>query len=174
LTQTHPIIIKIDNNNSIIPTRVNNNFKKKENILFAFPSINSAVIPLGIRKVELVQYLNLKNYSLYSPILQKNLFVIDPNLPLLESKPKYYEPKNTFSQISEIDLFSLDKRKVYAYHLDKKNIFDTYSTPDEAALILDGKKDSKYISKYINLERPVVVSSEKIALYFVMHPDCKI
>jgi hypothetical protein len=56
------------------------NFFNKEPVLFSFSSINSAVVALGISRVVLVRYLsplprrggaNLKNYSLYSPILQK-------------------------------------------------------------------------------------------------------
>jgi len=41
----------------------------------------------------------------------------------------------------------------------------------QAAKNLDGKSDSRYISRYINLERPVIVGQEKTPVYFVMNPD---
>ena len=43
----------------------------------------------------------------------------------------------------------------------------------QAAMSLDGKSDSRYISRYINLERPVAVGQDKTPVYFVMNPDWK-
>lgn len=53
----------------------------------------------------------------------------------------------------------------------KKTIFGIYSSPGEAASILDNKKDSRYISRYINLERTVKVGPAITELYFVLNPE---
>lgn len=43
----------------------------------------------------------------------------------------------------------------------------------QAAKILDNKSDSRYISRYVNLERPVAVGQDRTHVYFVMNPDWK-
>lgn len=54
---------------------------------------------------------------------------------------------------------------------DKITVFSTYHSAPEAAKLLDDKKESKYIGRYINKEK-LVKASDKL-LYFVMHPDYK-
>lgn len=43
----------------------------------------------------------------------------------------------------------------------------------QAAKSLDGKSDSRYIGRYINLERPVAVGQDRTPVYFVMNPEWK-
>ena len=43
----------------------------------------------------------------------------------------------------------------------------------QAARSLDGKSDSRYISRYVNLERLVLAGSDKEPVYFVMNPEWK-
>ena len=56
---------------------------------------------------------------------------------------------------------------------DPINYYGVFKNPAEAALILDNKSEYKYISRYINLERMVEVTSNKDLVYFVMNPDWK-
>lgn len=81
--------------------------------------------------------------------------------------------KTSYESISDIDLYSLESGKLYAYLKDKITILGTYKSPNETAYLLDGKKNSKYISRYINLEHLVIVSPDRIPIYFTMHPDWK-
>jgi hypothetical protein len=57
--------------------------------------------------------------------------------------------------------------------LDKTTLLGTFKSPNEVAFLLDGKKDSKYISRYFNLKRSVIISPDSIPVYFTMHPDWK-
>lgn len=75
--------------------------------------------------------------------------------------------------ITGLDLYGLEKGKLFALFLDKKTIFGVYDNPSQAARSIDGRSDSKYISRYINLERPVSVGPSKEPIYFVMNPDWK-
>lgn len=145
---------------------------KDNDVTMSFNSINSAVIGLGIPITSLKRYINYMNYSTYSPILDKEVFIINNKYPLLEGKPKLNH-RNKFEIIKDIDLSKLESGKLFAYLLDKQTILNTFKSPNEAAFILDGKKDSKYISRYINLERPVIIGPDRIPVYFVMHPDWK-
>lgn len=43
----------------------------------------------------------------------------------------------------------------------------------EAAKSLDVKSENKYIRRYINLERPVLVGPDREPVYFVMNPEWK-
>ena len=53
--------------------------------------------------------------------------------------------------ITGLDLYGLEKGKLFALFLDKKTIFGVYDNPSQAARSIDGRSDSKYISRYINL-----------------------
>lgn len=97
---------------------------------------------------------------------------MNKNKPLLQSLSVYKEYE-VHSSISNIDLYSFEKGKLFAILLDKKTIFGVYNNPNHAAKELDNKPYSKYISRYINLERPVKVGAERIQVYFIMNPDWK-
>jgi hypothetical protein len=51
-------------------------------------------------------------------------------------------------------------------------VLGTYKSPGEAAFILENKKDSRYISRYINLERTVTVGPNKFPV-FILNPSYK-
>jgi hypothetical protein len=141
-------------------------------ILMKFSSKNRAAISLGIPKTTFDRYLNLQNFTVYSPVLDMDIHLIDPSKPLSEDSPNY-SSIDKLVPITGIDLYSLTKGKLFAVLLDKKSFFGIYDNPSQAAKILDGKLDSRYISRYINLERPVAVGQEKVLVYFVMNPDWK-
>nr|UEK25968.1 hypothetical protein [Mutinus fleischeri] len=144
---------------------------KDKSFSISFSSTNAAVRTLGIPKTTLNRYVNYINISLKSPTLGKDIYIINNKKPLLEGKPDF--PKTSHESISDIDLYNLESGKLYAYLMDKITILGTYKSPNEAAYLLDGKKDSKYISRYINLEHPVIVSPDRIPVYFTMHPYWK-
>jgi hypothetical protein len=144
---------------------------KDKSFSISFSSTNAAARSLGIPKTTLNRYVNYTNFPLESPILGKEVYIINNKKPLLEGKPEY---KNiNHENISDIDLYRLEPGKLYAYLMDKTTLLGIFKSPNEAAFLLDGKKDSKYISRYINLERPVIVGLDRIPVYFTMHPDWK-
>jgi len=99
-----------------------------------------------------------------------DVYLIDPSEPLSEESPSFVTTDNVMA-ITGVDLHALKKGKLFALLLDKKSLFGVYDNPSQAAKSLDGKSDSRYISRYINLERPVAVGEDKTPVYFVMNPD---
>jgi hypothetical protein len=140
--------------------------------LMKFSSKNRAAVSLGIPKTTLERYINLTNFTIYSPVLEMDVYLIDPSKPLSEDSPSYTTTDGVMT-ITDVDLYALAKGKLFALLLDKKSIFGVYENPSQAAKILDGKSDSRYISRYINLERPVAVGQDKTPVYFVMNPSWK-
>lgn len=140
--------------------------------LMKFSSKNRAALSLGIPKTTLDRYINLKNFSIHSPVLDMDVFLIDPSKPLSEDSPSY-TTTDAVTVITGVDLHALAKGKLFALLLNKKSLFGIYDNPNQAAKILDGKSDSRYISRYVNLERAVVVGQDKTPVYFVMNPDWK-
>jgi len=138
--------------------------------LMKFSSKNRAAIALGIPNTTLDRYINLKNFTIYSPVLEMDVYLIDPSKPLSEDSPSYTTTDGVLT-ITGVDLYALLKGKLFALLLDKKSLFGVYDNPSQAAKSLDGKSDSRYISRYINLERPVVVGQDKTSVYFVMNPN---
>lgn len=138
--------------------------------LMKFSSKNRAAVSLGIPKTTLDRYINLKNFTIYSPVLEMDVYLIDPSKPLSEYSPSYTTTDGVMV-ITGVDLYALAKGKLFALLLDKKSLFGVYDNPSQAAMSLDGKSDSRYISRYINLERPVAVGEDKTPVYFVMNPD---
>lgn len=158
--------IQID---SSIPLRVEGSNRE---FSMVYSSKNRAAISLGIPKTTLDRYVNLQNHSVYSPVLDMNIFLIDPSKPLSQDLPKYY--KAELSPITDVDLYAFEKGKLFALCLDKKTVYGVYDSPTDAALSLDGKSESKYILRYINTERPVLVGSDQEPVFFVMNPEWKI
>lgn len=135
-----------------------------------FSSKNRAAVSLGIPKTTLDRYINLKNFTIYSPVLEMDVYLIDPSKPLSEDSPSYTTTDGVMT-ITGVDLYALAKGKLFALSLDKKSLFGIYDNPSKAAMSLDGRSDSRYISRYINLERPVAVGEDKTPVYFIMNPD---
>lgn len=63
-----------------IEIRVGDNTK----YLMKFSSKNRAAVSLGIPKTTLDRYINLKNFTRYSPVLDMDVYLIDPSKPLSE------------------------------------------------------------------------------------------
>ena len=146
--------------------------KDNTQFLMKFSSKNRAAVSLGIPKTTFDRYINLKNFTIYSPVLEMDVYLIDPSKPLSEDSPSYTTTDKVMA-ITGVDLYALAKGKLFALLLDKKSLFGVYDNPSQAAKTLDGKSDSRYISRYINLERPVVVGQDETPVYFVMNPDWK-
>lgn len=158
----------MDYNSKPIEVRAGDNTE----ILMKFTSKNRAAISLGIPKTTLDRYVNLKNFTVYSPVLDMDVYIIDPSKPLSEDSPSYTTTDKA-EVITGVDLHALEKGKLFALLLDKKSLFGVYDSPSQAAKSLDGKSDSRYISRYVNLERPVLVGPDRTPVYFVMNPDWK-
>jgi hypothetical protein len=137
-----------------------------------YSSKNRAAVSLGIPKTTFDRYINLKNYSVYSPVLDMDVYLIDSSNPMSLDSPKYCNTNSLFP-ITGVDLLALEKGKLIALCLDKKTVYGVYDNPSRAALSLDGKSECKYIRRYINLERPVKVGPEQEPVFFVMHPEWK-
>jgi hypothetical protein len=71
-------------------------------ILLVYPSKNRAAISLGIPNTTLARYINLENYSVFSPVLNMNVFLVDPSLPLSQDSPIYCHSE--LPLISDVDL----------------------------------------------------------------------
>lgn len=140
--------------------------------LMKFSSKNRAAVSLGIPKTTLDRYINLKNFTIYSPVLDMDVYLVDPSKPLSEDSPSYTTTDGVVD-ITGVDLYGLPKGKLFALLLDKKSVFGVYDNPSQAAKILDNKSDSRYISRYVNLERPVAVGQDRTHVYFVMNPEWK-
>ena len=78
-------------------------------------------------------------------------------------------------QITDFYLYSLPVGKIVALNSNKDpiNYYGVFKNAAEAALVLDNKREFKYISRYINLERTVEVTSKKDLVYFFMNPVYK-
>ena len=142
-------------------------------LIMEYSSKNSVAFALGIPKITFERHINLKNHSVYSSVLERDVFLIDSLKPLSENSPIYFNTEDIML-ITGIDLYKLEQGKLFALLLDKKTIFEIYDNPSKAAQILDDKSESRYISKYINLERLVLVGPDKEPVYFVMNPEWKV
>ncbi len=72
-----------------------------------FNSTNEAVKLLTIKRTTLIRYTNLIIHSVYSPALDKEVFIIDASKPRTENNPQYYNT-NHLEPIFGINLESLD------------------------------------------------------------------
>ncbi|GAA5135336.1 hypothetical protein GCM10023339_73180 [Alloalcanivorax gelatiniphagus] len=52
-----------------------------------YTSKNRAAVSLGIPKTTFDRYVNLKNHSVYSPVLDMDVFLIDKSQPLTGDVP---------------------------------------------------------------------------------------
>lgn len=159
-------VINTDSSIPLIVEASNREFRMK------YSSKNRAAVSLGIPKTTLDRFVNLENYPVYSPVLDMDVYLIDSSKPLSQNSPNH---RNSYllSPITDVDLSALEKGKLIALCLDKKTVYGVYDNTSRAAMILDGKSDSKYISRYINLERPVKVGPDQDPVYFVMNPEWK-
>lgn len=124
---------------------------------------------LGFSSTTLRRYINT-SILLFSPILDQKVKLIETKNPL-NTRKVVFSSNISIPIIVGLDLNSIENGKLVAYFKDKQNIYGIYNSPSEASLILDNKKDSKYISRYINKERTVRVGPDKTQVYFVMNPS---
>lgn len=73
-------IIKSDSSKSIL-------VKGGDNTILNFASRNRAAIALGISKTTFDRYINLTGYPVYSPILDMDVLIEDPFMPLSQNSP---------------------------------------------------------------------------------------
>lgn len=148
-------------------------------LITEFDSIGSAAIALSFGVFQkLSRYINTIS-SLESPLLEFDVFIIDPNRPLTNKAVSFAEGETKTTkflpEITDFDLYSLPMGKLVALNSNKDPIayYGVFKNAAEAALVLDNKTEFKYISRYINLERTVEVTSKKDLVYFVMNPMYK-
>ncbi len=79
-----------------------------------YPSKNRAAHALGIPKTTFDRYVNLKNHSVYSPVLDMDIFIIDSSEPLSEGSP-VFSNNIDLMPITGIDLYELEKGKLFAF-----------------------------------------------------------
>lgn len=137
--------------------------------VYRFSSINQAAVMLGLSRASVARYLNLIGRYVHSPVIG-DVYVVDPNRSMEDRVPSQ-RWLNCSDPISGINLYTLELGKLYAFHPDKVTLFGTYTSPGEAAMLLDRKTDNKYIRRYINLEHIVLVGETPV--YFVMNPVYK-
>lgn len=142
-----------------------------ERLISKFPSKYKAARALGISSTTLRRYSNTLSL-VYSSFLEMYVQIVETNNPSTIKDVKFDSPK-LLPTVSGIDLNKFESGKIFALLMDKVTLKGVYNSPSEAALVLDNKKDSKYISRYINLEHPVCVGSDKTKVYFVMNPSYK-
>ena len=70
---------------SSIPVLVKGN--ETSEFTMEYSSKNRAAVSLGISKTTFDRHINLKNHSVYSPVLDMEVFLIDPSKPLSEDSP---------------------------------------------------------------------------------------
>jgi hypothetical protein len=155
---------------------INNKYKvnievydKFYHLISSFPSKQLATKELDLGLTTINRYLN-KKFMVESPKLEMDIYIVDPSKPLLDEPLEYFD-YTELPTITEIDLFNLPQNKLVALLSDKVTMFGTYHNAPEATILLDNKKESKYIGRYINKEK-LVKAGDKL-LYFVMHPDYK-
>ena len=156
-------------NNTISSEDIENNV----GLICEKDSLISLTLMLGLSKTTIRRYLNTIS-SVYSPKLQMDVFIVNINRPLTNDKVNFDMPK--FGDILDFDCNSLPIGKLVALfkNKDPNNYYGVYDSATQAALILDGRTDARYISRYINKERLVRVTANNDLVYFVMNPDTPI
>lgn len=104
--------------------------------IYLFSSINQAALMLGLSRSSVMRYLNLINRYVHSPVIG-DVYLFDPNRSIEDRVPSQRWLK-TSNHISGINFDALEKGKLYAFHTDKVTLFGTYTSPGEAAMLLDG------------------------------------
>ena len=139
-------------------------FSINGNKLVSFNYRKQAVVGLGIPQTTLLRFTNLVNYTVYSPIMEMDVYIIDPTQPL-SYEPPVYSNTDHIGEVTGVDLYSITYGKLVALMIDKVTVYGEYDSPGDAAQTLDNKSDNKYIRRYINLERVVRVGLHKIPVY---------
>lgn len=133
------------------------------NIVCKFNSQNEAALFLGVATTTLRRYTNLKNFPVFSTTLNQYIFPVYERFPTSFNTPNYSNVVQyaQIEGIEGIDLTTLEYGKLIAFKLDKVTVYGTFKNAPEAAKLLENKTDSKYISRYINLDRPVTINDSQ-------------
>ena len=87
-------------------------------LITEFDLIGKAATGLGVSKTTISRYINTIS-SLESPLLDLDVFIIDPNRPLTNKTVIFFFDTNLFSQIKDFDLYSLPIAKLIALNSNK-------------------------------------------------------
>lgn len=101
--------------------------------LMKFSSKNRAAVSLGIPKTTLDRYINLKNFTIYSPVLEMDIYLIDPSKPLSEDSPSYTTTDGVIA-ITGVDLDALAKGKLFALLLVYRGMANLFVIPQKQVL----------------------------------------
>lgn len=126
-------------------------------------------ISLGVKYATLVVHLNT-NKSIWSPIFKSFLLVYEENTEIINTSINTTYIEKT--PISGVELKNLPEKGIIALKEDKVTIHSIFSSPAQAAKILDNKVEFLYISRYINVEYLVNISQGNF--YFVKNANYKI
>lgn len=157
---------ELNNNKNKVTIEIYDQFN---HLVSSFPSKRLACKELDLGLTTINRYLN-KKFTVTSPKLEMDIYIVDPSKPLSD-EPLEYLDNTKLPTITDVDLFNIPQNKLVALLPDKVTVFGIYNNAPEAAKLLDNKKESKYIGRYINKEK-LVKAGDKL-LYFVMHPDYK-
>lgn len=108
---------------------------------------------------------NSKVYS-YSPTLNLDVTFLQTGLKYSDQALKGFTIVDT--GITDVDLFSLPDG-IIAILSDKHTKFNVYTSASQAAYLIDGKVEFKYIERYINVNK--LVQTSPGSFYFVKRPD---
>lgn len=122
---------------------------------------------LGITRYNtMMERLNNSKVQTYSTTLNSYVTFLQEGMSYTHTSLKGHTLIST--PISGVDLFSLPEG-IIALSADKKTQYKIFLSTNHAAYLLDGKVDSQYISRYINVEK--LVKTREGSFYFVSRPD---
>lgn len=137
---------------------------KNQTIHVEYSKMSTAVLNLGLSRTTLLRYLNFDKY-IYSKKL--DLYIKIKNVGKEINSDKSTRSHKYYSLISDIDITNLPAG-IIAMSSDKKTILRKFNTIKEAALLLDNKKDERYIRRYVNRDK--LVKAGNFFCYFLKNP----
>ena len=124
---------------------------------------------LGITRYNtMMERLNNSKVYTYSPTLNLDVTLLQTGLNYSDQALKGFTITIVDTPITDVDLFSLPDG-IIALLSDKHTKFNVYNSASQAAYLIDGKVEFKYIERYINVNKLVQTSAG--SFYFVKRPD---
>lgn len=148
--------------------------KGEKEVFMEYPSVQKTADGLGVSRQLVTRYLNNK-LSIRSPLFDIEVMVQRPNA-VLTNRPIVHPSVKERPQV-DYDLGTLPMGYLYALNKETQKLDYSFKTivsannalnPTAAELKGDKVLDSKYISRYINLDKEV--KTELGTFYFVANP----
>jgi hypothetical protein len=139
-------------------------------VLFKDSKYRNIASYLGLTRYNtMIERLNNSKVHTYSPSLDQyvtRFALLQTGMEYKDTSLKGYT-SNTIP-IAGVDLFSLPEGLI-ALKSDKTTQYNKYLSANHAAYSIDGNFESKYIERYINIEK--LVETKEGNFYFVKRPD---